>query len=111
MEPKKSRESRSVCCRNAGSRLCHIFFSFFFFLVMVVSLVSLGIFADKHNEIQGKLDNSNCILYVTKSEVTDNKLSDDDACRFAIWGNAAVAIGAGLFLLVYLTKAAVGVSM
>ena len=108
MEPK---EPRSVCCRNACSRLCHVFFSFVFFLMMVVSLVSLGIFAEKHNEIQDKLDSSNCILYVTKDEVSDNKLSDDDACRFAIWGNAAVAVGAGLFLLVYLTKAAVGVSV
>jgi hypothetical protein len=109
------REAGGVCCRRAGSRICHSLLAIVFFLVMVVSFTSLGIFASKHNAIDGDLPKSaghgNCILYTSKNQLSDGRLSHGDGCRFTIWGSGIVAMGGGLFLLGYLVKTATGTSL
>ena len=106
---------RRVSCRKAGSRICHSLLAIAFFLVMVISFTSLGIFAAKHNAIDDDLPDSagkdNCILYTTKKQLEKGKLSGGVGCRFSIWGSAVVATGAGLFMLGYLIKTAVGASL
>ena len=102
---------KSIYCRRAGSRMCHGLMAVSFLLMMAVSFTSLGIFAAKHNSISRHLPKSgtaNCILYVDKDDLSDEKLSKGVGCRFAIWGSAVVALGTGLFMLGYLLKLALG---
>ena len=106
------REPSGVCCRRAGSRTCHSLLAIVFFLVMVVSFTSLGIFAAKHNAIAD--DNvSGCILYTSTSQLSHPKpsLSRSGGCGFTIWGSGILALGCGLFMLGYLIKMATGTSL
>lgn len=114
--PEATYETRSaVCCRRAGSRICHSFLAIVFFLMMAVALASLGIFASKHDEIGRKLPSSvgdaKCILYTSGDQLKKSELSHGVGCRFTIWGGAVVAMGAGLFMLGYLIKIALAASL
>ena len=106
-------QKRIVSCKNACSRTCNVLFMTVFFLVLVVALTSLGIFTKKDQDIKRNLHKSgyDCILFATKHQLGKGHYSDNSSCGFAIWGNAIVALGAGLLLLAYLIKAAVGTSM
>ena len=77
---------------------------------MVLALSSLGVFAEKHHDIKVHANQSgyDCILYVTEARLKKGRLSDGASCGFAIGGNVIVALGAGLYLLSYLIKAAIG---
>ena len=105
------RETSGVCCRRAGSRICHSLLAIVFFLVMVMSFTSLGIFTAKHNAIAD--DVSGCILYTSTSQLSHNtpSLSRSEGCGFTIWGSGILALGCGLFMLGFLIKIATGTSL
>ena len=105
--------SKSSRCRRPGSRLCHCLLGVLFFLMMVFSLAALGVFAAVHYKIKGEVDqgDSDCVLYTTTDQLDDQKLSRGEGCRFTIWGNAVVVVGAGLFMLGYLFKTVYGAAL
>lgn len=114
--PEATNEKRSgVCCRRACSRICHSFLVIVFFLIMAAALASLGVFASKHNNIDDELGStvgdSKCILYTSQNQLEKDELSHGAGCLFAIWGGAAVALGAGLFMLSQFIKVAVAASL
>jgi hypothetical protein len=100
-------------CRRPGSRLCHGLLGLLFFLMMAVALSSLAIFTVKHNSIDENLHtgDAKCILYTTKSQLKDEKLSKGAGCEFTIWGSGVVAVLAGIFMLGYVFKAVYGASL
>ena len=94
--------------RRPGSRLCHCLLGILFFALMALALVALGVFAAKHNKIDGK----GCILYTTKDQLEKkDRLSRGVGCRFTIWGSGVVAVGAGIFMLGYIFKTVYGTSV
>lgn len=78
---------------------------------MATALASLGVFATKHykigEEAPSSVGDAKCVLYTTKNQLEKGELSHGAGCRFTIWGSAAVALGAGLFMLGHLIKVAV----
>ena len=100
------------CCNNPGSRICHVFFVTAFLLVIACSIASLLVFVLEHNEIQNDLpddSSGDCILYVTRKART--VIGGGGFCRFAIYGSGAVALGAAIYLLVYVIKCVVGAKL
>ena len=105
-------ESRSRF-RRPWSRLCYGFLGILFFVMMAISLVALGLFAAKHNNIAKELKregDNKCILYTTKDTLEKNRLSGGAGCRFTTWGCGIVAVGAGIFMLGYIFKTIYGAS-
>ena len=103
------READRVCCRRAGSRICHSLLAIVFFLVMLVSFTSLGVFTAKHNAIADDVPGrANCILYTSTSQLPS--LSHSHGCGFTIWGSGVLALGSGLFMLGYFIKIVTGIS-
>ena len=102
------------CCNNPGSRICHVFFVTAFLLVTACSIASLLVFVLKHDEIQNDLpddSSGDCILYVTEDQAEGKNIGGGDFCRFAIYGSGAVALGAAIYLLVYVIKCVVGAKL
>ena len=81
--------------------------------LVAAALAALGIFTVKHNQINDShnFGGRNCILFVDEDSVDDKRLSGGTPCLFTIWGSAFVAAGAGLLVLIYIVKIAVGVSV
>ena len=89
------------------ARTFHVCMILVFLAVLVLSLVSLAVFALRHNQIRGDAcpECGSCILYAEVSEDDMIRLSSGTAtsCAFAIWGEgiiAAIALVLGLMALV-----------
>lgn len=84
-------------------------------LLLLLSLVSLGTLASANNEVKEKLDDlrwdGDCILYTEADDLEDFTINDGNACRFAIWGGAILAILAVVFSIVLGVKALLGIAM
>ena len=103
-----------LCCKNPASRIGHIFFITAFLLVIGCSLASLVVFVLKHNEIQTNLpddSSGDCILFLEEDQVKNDNIGGGDFCRFAIYGMGTVALGATLYILVYVLKCAIGAEL
>jgi hypothetical protein len=107
------RSDRGSRFRRQGSRLCHGLLGILFFVMMVVGLVALGLFAAKHDKIAEEVKgDDDCVLYTTKKRLEmKNKLSGGVGCSFTIWGSGLVAAGAGIFMLGYIIKTIYGASV
>ena len=102
------------CCRNPVSRIAHIFFITAFLLIICLSLASLVVFVLKHDEIQSNQpegSEGDCILYLDEDQVKDLDIGGGDFCRFAIYGMGTVALGATLYILVYVLKCVFGAEL
>jgi hypothetical protein len=101
-------------CRNPASRIAHIFFITAFLLIIGFSLASLVVFVLKHNEIQSNLPEDSagdCILYLDEGQVRGSDIGGGGFCRFAIYGIGTVALGATLYILVYVLKCVFGAEL
>ena len=107
--------------KNMTARVFHCVLAVFFVALMIVSIVSLGTFADKHNEIRDEIrdevhdynleDLGTCILFASYESHRDDPklhLSHGHTCGFAIWGEAIVALVATLLLGTSIAKAIAG---
>ena len=73
---------------------------FVFLFLLVLSLVSLGFFARRHNQIRGDASSGSCILYATVSDDTLRLSSGVTSCAYVIWGEGLIgAVALGLILL------------
>ena len=103
-----------ACCRHPGSRIGHGLLATAFLLVVLGCIISLSVFAVKHDEIQANLpdeSDGDCILYVSRSRVVNDDIGDGGFCRFAIYGSVVVGLGAALYLIVFVIKLLIGVSL
>ena len=118
MEDEKGPElsykaSRPRACHKAGSRVYHSLLGILFFLMMALTLSSLGVFAARHSKIDDNLHtgDAKCILYTTQRQLEKEKLSSGAGCSFTIWGSAVVALGTSVFMLSYVVRAVYGASV
>ena len=94
------------------ARTFHICMIVVFLAVLVLSLVSLGSFVTRHNQIAGDAcpECGSCILYASvnldasSQDIRRITLGTGPACAFAIWGEGIVGIIALLLGLVALVK-------
>ena len=107
--PISYKSPKPGACRKTCSRMYYGLLTALFFSILVLSLTSLGIFANKNDDIKGGVKgDAQCILYVDEDELKSNKLSDGSSCAFALWGSGIVGLGAAIFMLSYVIRAVLG---
>ena len=78
--------------------------------LLTLSLISLGSFALKHNEIRHRSTCplcGHCILF--GEDKNDSVLSKSYTCPLVIWGEGVIALTAAVLVLLTLVKCAFGV--
>lgn len=72
-----------------------------FVCVLACAIVCVSVFASVHNSINDISLQDGCILFIDSVLV----LADDGICLTVIWGEACIAIVAGLFVALLVLKA------
>ena len=111
------KQQQSFARKKMPSRVFHCVLAVIFFVLMIISIVSLSTFAAKHNEIRDEVHDHNagdevgtCILFASydKHRDYDLQLGHGHTCGFAIWGEAIVALVAALLMGTSIAKAVAG---
>ena len=82
------------------SRLFYLAMTAYCFVILVVVVIALGVFATYKTS---RTDDLGCVLFLKANE-EPNGVSEDHLCYFVLWGEAGVAVGVAILVIVGGTK-------
>ena len=122
---RKSKELQSLKAKEKGpSRLFHLVLTIYYFALLLVAVIVLGVFAMKHRSFVSYIKNvnasnfsSSCILdasykgeqdYTTILNYPIIHLGGSGWCHFVIWAQVFVTIGCAVLFFLTLVRFFIG---